>query len=405
MNLRPTKATSQFEFIILVALLSSLIALSTDAMLPAMPEISRDLGLADVNRVQLIISVFILGTGVGQLFFGPLADYKGRKTAISTGLLIFIAGSVICIYSESFTVMLIGRLIQGLGVAGPRTASVAMVRDLYSGRDMARVMSFVMGVFILVPAVAPAVGQGVIYLSGWREIFLVFILLAVIAFVWLGLRQPETNPVENRSPFSFANLIAAAKSVFSNRATMLYTGAAGLIFGSFVAYLGTAQQIFTEVFGVGEKFPAYFAAMALSIGAASFFNAKLVMNYGMRAVCRTAFLSVAGISTTYFVLVLLVPAAQNLTMFMIWGMASFFCVGMVFGNLNSLAMEPMGKVAGVAAALIGFGSTLISVAVGTPVGQLYSGNILPLIGAFALFTSISFMLLLLAGRVRQDPSQ
>ncbi|NOR62336.1 MAG: Bcr/CflA family efflux MFS transporter, partial [Rhodobacteraceae bacterium] len=347
------------RFIVLVALLTSLLAFGTDAMLPALPEIGAALGLADGNRVQLIVTSFMLGTGLGQLFFGPFSDYRGRKPAILLGLGIFITGSVVSLTAQSFEVMLAGRVLQGLGVAGPRTASLAMVRDLYKGRDMARIMSFVMAVFILVPALAPLMGQVVMLTWGWRSIFVSFILFAMVAFLWMALGQPETH-VERRR-FSFADLWQATIAVFSSRQTMGFAIVAGLNFAAFVVYLSSAEQIFREIFHVGRLFPLYFAIMALAIGAASLTNAKLVVRLGMHTLITRAISALIGFSLIYTVILAIFPAAESLWLFVSWGVLSFFSVGLVFGNVNALAMEPMGANAGIAAAIIGAVSTVLAV--------------------------------------------
>ncbi|MBL1437409.1 MAG: multidrug effflux MFS transporter [Rhodobacteraceae bacterium] len=370
------------RFIVLVALLTSLLAFGTDAMLPALPEIGAALGLADGNRVQLIVSSFMLGTGLGQLFFGPFSDYLGRKSAILLGLGIFVAGCVVSLMAQSFEVMLAGRVLQGLGVAGPRTASIAMVRDLYKGRDMARIMSFVMAVFILVPALAPLIGQVVMLTWGWRSIFIAFILFAMMAFLWMSLGQPETHTERRR--FSVADLWQATMAVFTSRQTMGFAIVAGLNFAAFVVYLSSAEQIFREIFHVGKLFPLYFAIMALAIGAASITNAKLVGRLGMHMLITRALSALVGFSLIYAVILAIFPAAESLWLFVSWGVLSFFSVGLVFGNVNAVAMEPMGENAGIAAAIIGAVSTVLAVAIGVPLGLLYNGSTLPLVAGFAV---------------------
>ncbi len=368
------------RFIVLVALLTSLLAFGTDAMLPALPEIGKALGVAEANRMQLVVTSFMLGTGLGQLFFGPFSDYIGRKPAILLGLAIFMAGAAVSYTAQSFEMMLAGRMLQGLGVAGPRTASIAMVRDLYKGREMARLMSFVMAVFILVPALAPLLGQEVMLFWGWRSIFVSFILFAIVAFIWMAIGQAETNT--QRRAFSLADLWRAVAAVFSNRQTMGFALVAGLNFAAFVVYLSSAEQIFREVFHVGRLFPLYFAIMALAIGAASFTNARLVMRLGMHTLITRALAALVGFSLLYSAILFALPEAESLWLFLTWGVLSFFSVGLVFGNVNALAMEPMGANAGIAAAIIGAVSTVLAVAIGVPLGLLYDGSTLPLVGGF-----------------------
>ncbi len=384
------------RFIVLVALLTSLLAFGTDAMLPALPEIGKALGLTDANRVQLIVTSFMLGTGLGQLFFGPMSDYRGRKPAILLGLSIFMAGCVVSLMAQTFEVMLAGRLLQGLGVAGPRTASLAMVRDLYKGREMARIMSFVMAVFILVPALAPLLGQVVMLTWGWRSIFVAFILFAMVAFLWMSLGQPETHTKRRR--FSVSDLWRATVIVLSSPQTMGFAIVAGLNFAAFVVYLSSAEQIFREIFHVGRLFPLYFAIMALAIGAASIINGRLVMRLGMHRLITRAIAALVGLSLLYVLILLALPAAESLWLFITWGVLSFFCVGLVFGNVNALAMEPMGANAGLAAATIGAVSTVLAVAIGVPLGQLYNGSTWPLVAGFVVLGLGCLAVIRLIGR-------
>lgn len=390
------------RFIILVALLNSLLAFGTDSMLPALPEIGSTLGLTDANRVQLIVSSFMLGTGLGQLFFGPFSDYSGRKPAILLGLGIFMAGSVVSYSAQSFGMMLAGRMLQGLGVAGPRTASLAMVRDLFKGREMARIMSFVMAVFILVPALAPLMGQVVMLTWGWRALFISFILFAMVAIALMAFTQPETHRTRRR--FSLADLWQAVATVFTNRQTMGFALVAGLNFAAFVVYLSSAEQVFREVFHVGRLFPLYFAIMALAIGAASFANAQLVMRLGMHRLISRAITALAGFSLLYAGIIAAMPTAETLWLFLFWGVISFFCVGLVFGNVNALAMEPMGANAGIAAATIGAVTTVLAVAIGAPLAQLYNGSSLPLVAGFAGLGLACLLMIRLTGHAETQAS-
>ncbi len=225
------------EFISLTAMMMSLVALSVDTMLPALSEIGRDLGASDNNRSQLIISLFFFGMAAGQLLYGPVSDHTGRKPAIYLGYGLFITGCLLSLFATNLNVMLAGRFLQGFGTAGPRIVSIAIVRDRYEGSAMARVMSFVMTVFIIVPIIAPALGQGMLLLAGWRAIFASFLILALLTLVWFILRQPETLSKEKRVPFSFKRIISTVMIIFGNRSAMGYTVTAGLVFGFFLGYL------------------------------------------------------------------------------------------------------------------------------------------------------------------------
>jgi DHA1 family bicyclomycin/chloramphenicol resistance-like MFS transporter len=372
------------EFVTLMALLISLVALSIDAMLPALPEIGRDLGVERGNDNQLIISVLFLGLAAGQLIYGPLSDSTGRKPAIYLGLILFILGCLLSIFATNFTVMLAGRFLQGIGAGGPRIVIVALVRDCYEGRAMARIMSFVMAVFILVPALAPALGQVILIVAHWRAIFVSFLVLAVTAFAWFALRQPETLTADRRKPFSPRRIGLAVVEACKNRIAFGYTIAAGLIFGAFIGYLASAQQIFQELYGLGRLFPIYFAVLALSIGSASYVNARLVMRFGMRFLSDRALLVLCGFSAVSFLAAAVLSGQPPLWVLMTYLMIAFFCIGILFGNFNSLAMQSVGHIAGVAAAVVGSLTTFISLALGTAIGQAYNGTVLPLVGGFAL---------------------
>ena len=265
-----------------MALMISLVALSIDAMLPALPDIGRDLGVEKENDTQLVITALFLGLAAGQMLYGPLSDSTGRKPAIFAGVVLFIAGCLLSVFATSFTVMLLGRVLQGFGAAAPRIVTIALVRDQYEGRTMARIMSLVMAAFILVPALAPGVGQVILMVANWRAIFGVLLALAVIALVWFGIRQPETLAHDRRMPFSPGRIALAVRETCVSRVAFGYTIASGLIFGAFVGYLNSAQQIFQKQYALGAQFPLYFAVLALSIGGASYVNARLVMRLGMR---------------------------------------------------------------------------------------------------------------------------
>ena len=246
---------SYVEFVILVSMMMSLTALSIDAMLPALPQIGDDLNVQDPNNRQLVISTIFLGLAGGQLFFGPLSDKIGRKPAIYAGYGLYIIGSVISLFAFSFPMMLFGRLLQGAGVSAPRAVTLALVRDQYEGRAMARVMSFVMTVFILIPMIAPSLGQAILFFSGWRSIFGIFVLLAVITLAWFGFRMPETLAQENRIPFSFGRITSALREILKIRSAVGYTLSAGFISGAFLGYLSSTQQIFQEQYALGDLFP------------------------------------------------------------------------------------------------------------------------------------------------------
>ena len=376
-----------------MALMISLVAVSIDAMLPALPKIGADLGVAQANHNQLVISAFFFGFAAGQMVYGPISDSVGRKPVIYAGLALFMFGCVLSIFATDYTVMLIGRVIQGIGVAAPRTVSIALIRDQYEGPAMARIMSFIMAVFILMPAMAPALGQAVLALSNWRMIFVSFLLLSALVIVWFAVRQPETLSAERRAPFSLRHIAAAIVESVTNRPALEYMLAAGLVFGAFVGYLTSAQQIFQDQYGLGALFPAFFAVLALAIGAASIVNARLVMRLGMHLLALRALATLTSLSCAFFAVAAALAGHPPLWALMAYGMVTFFCMGILFGNLTAMAMEPLGHIAGVAAAVIGSMTTFISLALGSAVGLSYNGTVLPLVGGFALLGMAAFGLL------------
>ena len=260
------------ESVALMALMVSLVALSIDGILPALPAIGRDLGVERGNANQLIITMLFLGMAIGQIFYGPLSDSTGRKPAIYLGFFFFFTGSLLCLLATSFQVMLAGRALQGIGAAGPRAVTTALIRDQYEGRAMARVNSFVLAVFILVPIFAPALGQGILMLTHWRGIFGLFLMLAAVAATWFHFRQPETLSPTQRIPFSPKKILSAVGAVFASRVAVGYSLAMGFVYGSFIGYLSSTQQIFQIQYGLGARFPLVFAIFALSIGTASLCN-------------------------------------------------------------------------------------------------------------------------------------
>ncbi|MRG72002.1 Bcr/CflA family efflux MFS transporter [Alphaproteobacteria bacterium HT1-32] len=394
--------TTQTEFVILVASLISLVALSIDAMLPALPQIGQSLGNESENDRQLIVSFLFFGLACAQLLFGPLSDSCGRRPAIFAGLGIFLIGCLISAFATSFSMMLIGRFLQGFGVAGPRIVTVAIVRDRFEGRAMAQIMSLVMMVFIIVPALAPGVGQLVLFVADWRMIFVLLITLAMISLVWFHYRQPETLPREKRRPFALSTIAAAFLETIRNRISCGYTIAGGFIFGAFLGYLNSVQQIYQDAYDTGEMFSVYFGALALSLGLASWANSTLVMKHGMRKLSLIALTVMVGLSFAYLPVTLSYAGLPPLWMTVTWQMVSFFFIGMLFANFNALAMEPMGHIAGSASAVIGSLMTFMSLVFGGMIGQAFDGTILPLNLGFALLGLASLGVMIWIERTRTD---
>ena len=382
-------ATGFGEFVALMASLTALVALSIDMVLPSLPAIGVSLGVARANDNQLVVSLLFLGFGIGQFFYGPFSDTAGRKPAAFLGLLVFTAGCSLALLSQTFPMMLAGRLLQGIGVAGPRTITIALIRDRFEGREMARVMSLVTAVFILVPIIAPALGQALLGMFGWRSIFVVYLVMGLITSIWFGLRQEETLPAPRRIPFSVARVASAVRQVVTSRVAVGYTVAAGFVFGAFLGYLTSAQQILQEEYALGARFPLYFSMLAVAIGGASLANARLVLRYGMRPLSRLALWGILALSIAFTIFSVVAGGHPPLAMLMAYLMASFFGIGLLFGNLTTMAMQPLGAIAGTGSAVVGATSMLISLTLGTVIGQIYDGTVLPLVGGFAVLSLCS----------------
>jgi len=379
------------EFILLMALLTSLVALSIDAMLPALDVIGQELSSVSSQQTYLIISIFFVGMAFGQLFFGPFADARGRRLTILVGLIIFLAGSGVCYFSSNIETLLVGRLIQAFGVSGPRIASMALVRDLYVGDTMARVMSFTTVIFILVPMVAPLVGQLVMAQFGWRHIFTVFAIVAAISAIWFFSRQKETLPRARRVKFNFRQFLRSIVWLIQQPAVMGPAFGMGLIFGAFLAYLSGSQTIFQIIYDTGEYFPLLFALLAFAIGAASLFNGIMVVRLGMLKLINFALAMTVVFGVALTVIVTIYSGIPPLWLFMAVMFFGFFFIGILFGNLNALAMVPVGHMAGVGAAFIGSFTSMLAVPIAVFINLFLSANIAPIAYGFLVFSLLTFV--------------
>lgn len=369
--LSPSQPPSRTEFIILNACLMSMVAMCIDAVLPALGQISSDFQLANPNDRQWVIGAMFLGLTLGQFFYGPLADRYGRRRTLFGGIGLFVVGSVLCWMADTFEALMFGRFLQGIGVAGPRIVSIAMIRDRFKGVEMAQVSSLVMTIFIAVPVFAPMVGQLFLWFGDWRDMFLGYILWGAAMVIWVGARQPESLPqVRPLNPTAIGRTLL---EVVSHHSAMLFTLAVGFVFGALVGFLVASQQIYQDYFNVGDAFAFYFGAGALSVGCASFANNFLVKRFGMRAIVHYATLLGSVWALLFAGLNLIYPL--SLMVFVLVLFPLFFAMGLCFGNLNALAMEPMGHLAGTASALTGTLSSLVSVLLGSYIGNLYGGDI------------------------------
>ena len=384
----------KLEFIAIMALLMSLVALSIDGILPALAVIGTDLGVTDTQKHQLLITMIFLGLGFGQLIFGPLSDSYGRKPIIYVGFLVFAIASIICVNTNSYEVLIAGRILQGIGLASPRTLSIAMIRDSYEGDYMAKVMSFIVMIFILIPIIAPTLGQYLMLTYNWQTIFNVQLGLGILVLFWFWKRQPETLAVSKRIPFRTATLSSGFIEFFKHKQAVAFTLISGFITGSFMVYLSTTQHIFEIQYDLGEDFPLIFASLAIGVGFATYLNGVYVVRIGMK---RIALVSLAAYCLSALLYVVLFFNVSNpplwvlLTFFVI----QFIAVGFLFGNLRALAMQPIGHIAGVGAAINGFISTVMGVLIASGIGVYVTTTAWPLFLGFSVCGMVSMVIFIL----------
>jgi DHA1 family bicyclomycin/chloramphenicol resistance-like MFS transporter len=380
---------STAEFVAIMAMLVATVAISIDGLLPALSIITEELTPLRPNNAQIILSSFVAGMAIGTLIVGPLSDSYGRKPIIYGGAFIYILTSVVCVVSQSLELILVARFLQGVGASAPRVVAQALVRDFYKGREMARISSFIMIVFALVPAVAPLLGSFVMFAFDWRAIFFMFIAFVAISTTWMGLRINETVSKENRVKFNLRNLVSAFREILSN--PLILTAVITLVFAYSILFVGIflIQPVFERVFGRPETFPYWFAAIALLAASSSYVNARLVRRLGMRMLTNIAFRTQVGLST----IILLVfglgyfDGEFGFFCFLFWMFSIFFQAGLTMGNLTALAMEPVGHIAGTAASLISAIATIGSVFLAAVVGQFFDGTPIAMIVGITLFAS------------------
>lgn len=390
----PERRLSLPEFTAMLAALTATVAFSIDAMLPALPQIAEALSPGDANRAQLVLTAFMLGMGAGTFLIGPISDALGRKRTLAGGIVVYILGALLATQAQSLEALLAARVLQGLGASAPRIVPMALVRDLYAGREMAKVTSFIMMIFILVPALAPSIGAVIIGFAGWRGVFFAFVLFGLLGMSWVALRQPETLRPENRRPLRLAPLYAGAREVLASRDVRRYTLVMTLGFGQMFAMLSSSQQLFAA-YGVTESFPKWFAAMALLAGSGSILNARFVMRLGMRRIVAMAY-QMQVVSAGLMLGLLAVGVPQNMVGFsalFLWSVSLFFMAGVTFGNLNALAMQSMGHLAGMAASVVSALSTFGAVLIAAPVGLMFNGTAWPVVSAALICSALAALLI------------
>ncbi|WP_234423634.1 multidrug effflux MFS transporter [Tateyamaria sp. Alg231-49] len=383
---------SKVEFIALMAMMFATIAFSIDAMMPALPAISADIAPLGVAQAALVMTFFVIGMGAGTFFTGPLSDAYGRKPVVYAGLAVYALGAVLSWMAPTLELMLAARVLQGLGAAGPRVVSAAIIRDLYSGRAMASIMSLTMVVFLLVPGVAPLIGAVISDAFGWRSIFAAFLVFSIVLFVWFSTRIGETLPAEARRPLRVPLMLDAVRQMFANPTVRLSIYVQTLMLMTLFSVLTMVQPIFDVTFGREESFPLWFGAIAIASGVSSLLNAAVVGRFGMRRLVTWA-LATQVLLSAVFVLWMLAGLPFLFPVFVFWLWGVMFQGGLTVANLNAIAMEPMGHIAGMAASVIGAVSTVLGAALASPVGLLFDGTPMALIVTVLLASAAGSVLM------------
>jgi DHA1 family bicyclomycin/chloramphenicol resistance-like MFS transporter len=368
------------EFVVAIASIIALNPFAMDMMLPALPNIAATFEIPVPNRLQEVLSTFLVGFGLGQFVMGTLSDRFGRRPVLLGGMAVYCAASAFAIVAPSFETLLLARFLQGLGTSATRVIATSIVRDCYAGRRMASVLSLAMMIYVAVPVIAPSFGQALMLLTQWRGIFAVLTVYGTLALIWSALRMPETLPLSERKPLVVREVLGAFRQTITNRQTLGYALAAGAVQGALFAFVFSAQQVFTGIYKLGRYFPLAFAAIAIGVAVAGFLNSRLVGRLGMRVISHSAlvgFVAVAGIT-----LIAAKFEMLPLPLFMAIGALLMFAFGLTFANFTALAMEPQGHIAGTASSLYGSITTLLGIGIGTVIGQEYDGTLMPFATGF-----------------------
>ena len=388
------------ELIGLIALLMALNAAAIDVFIPALQDIGAALGVEDVNRRQWVISAYLLGFAVAQLFYGTLSDRFGRRPVLFVGLSIYVLGALAAVFAPTFGVLLALRAVEGVGAAATRVIAVSVVRDCFEGRRMASVMSLVMMVFLAMPVVAPSLGSAILVMGTWQELSAVVCLVGIIAFVWAWRRLPETLAVENRRPLEPQRVLEAFRQVLTTRVSAGYMLASATIFGALFGFVNQAEQVYTQVYDLGPAFTLYFSIAALCMAGASFANSRLVGRFGMRRLSHMALVTFAVLSAVHLFLIEVTGGALPLWAFTILMSVTFGMIGFVGTNFNALAMDPLGRIAGTASSVLGAVQMLGGGLFGAAIGYAYDGTLEPLLIGFLALSLVSLGFTLVAERGR-----
>lgn len=388
----------RWEFIALAAALMALNALAIDIMLPGLQEIGSSLGVETENHRQYVITAYVIGLGLPQLLYGPISDRYGRRGPLLFGLTIYVAAAFAASFAPSFEVLLALRFIQGIGAASTRVIAVSFIRDVFGGRAMAEVMSLVFMVFMVIPIVAPGLGQLVMMFAEWHVIFMLMAAIALAVTIWTMFRLPETLHPEYRRPFTAGSVIQGFGIVLSNRVALCYTLATTAVMGGLFGFINSVQQVYVGIYGLGAWFPVIFAAVASMMAVSSFVNSRLVGRVGMRRLSHDALVGFMAVNAILFGLALLgpVPFIPFLGLFTL-AMLQFGWIG---SNFNTIAMEPLGHVAGTASSVQGFVQTVGGGVIGALIGQAFDDTVLPLTAGFFAVSVVAFVLVLIGEKGR-----
>ncbi|MBB4064635.1 multidrug effflux MFS transporter [Gellertiella hungarica] len=384
------------EFIAMMAAMMALNALAIDIMLPGLQEIGASLGVANENHRQYVITAYLIGFGIAQLAYGPLSDRFGRRVPLLAGLGIYIAAGLAIVAVPSFSAMLALRFVQGIGSAAMRVITVSIVRDVFGGRQMAEVMSLIMMVFMIAPVIAPATGQAVMLFGNWHLIFIFISVVAVINGLWAYMRLPETLDPQDVRSLNPRTIIDGFRIVLTNRIALCYTIAGTFVFGALFGFINSAQQVYVGIYGLGLWFPVAFAGVAAFMSLSSFLNSKLVGRFGMRRLSHGALLGFMTVNALWLLAQLTFDGPMPFALFIVFFGLAMFQFGWIGSNFNSLAMEPLGHVAGTASSVLGFMGTVGGALIGAAIGQAFDGTALPMVGGFFSVSLMGLLFVLIA---------
>jgi DHA1 family bicyclomycin/chloramphenicol resistance-like MFS transporter len=369
-------------------------ALAIDILLPALPAMGEALHVVDENQRPFVLSAYLIGFGIAQLFFGPISDRFGRIPPLMVGLAIYVAAAGFAAVTPHFYILLGLRFIQGIGAAATRVVAQSSVRDQFHGREMAKVMSLIFMVFMVIPVLAPSVGQGLLYSGHWQMIFFFMAIVAAAVGLWAWFRLAETLSEENRRPLTANVIIDGFLLVISNRTAFFYGLSAMFVMGALFGFISTASQVYLELYKLGGWFSAAFALVGTLMAVSSFLNSRIVGKVGMRRLAHSAIIIFSTLSGVWLLLALHGPIPFPLYLFIFT--VIMFTFGLSSSNINALAMEPLGAVAGTASSVFGFMQTAGGAAIGGTIAYIYNGTVVPIAAGFFFLSLISIGCILIA---------